>query len=339
MTQAEVERFATDLAALDPPRARLGEGDYAQHRGGESSSFDPCSPRPNLGLAISGGPDSLALLLLAHAARPGKIEAATVDHRLRPSARAECEAVATLCATLAVPHTILTARWAVLPTANLQAEARVERYALLADWATSRALATVATAHHADDQAETLLMRLARGSGVGGLAGTRPSRPLTATIPLIRPLLGWRKAELEAIVSAAGLAPANDPANRDPRHDRTRVRAMLANLAPDAAPRLAASAAWLREADEALDWSLVRLDRIRRDGDTLRLDPTDLPREFQRRLLLAAFATLAAPAPRGPDLARAIAALARGDTVTLGPLKLSGGAQWHISLAPPRTPR
>ena len=336
MTQAEVERFATDLAALNPPRASLGEGDRSATPSGGGASSNEYRP---LGLAISGGPDSLALLLLAHAARPGAIEAATVDHRFRPAARAEGEAVAAICKTLAIPHAILTARWAVPPTANLQAEARTERYALLGQWATSRALCAVATAHHADDQAETLLMRLARGSGVGGLAGTRPSRPLTATIPLIRPLLGWRKAELEAIVAAAGLTPADDPANRDPRHDRTRVRAMLADLAPDAAPRLAASATWLREADEALDWSLARLDRIRRDGDSLLLDPSDLPRELQRRLLIAAFAALDAPAPRGPDLARAIAALARGDTVTLGPLKLAGGVQWHITLAPPRTPR
>ena len=336
MDPGELNRFAADLDALNPPRACLGEGDHAQHGGGESSSF---SRHKSLGLAISGGPDSLALLLLAHAARPEKIEAATVDHRLRSTARAECEAVADICAILGIPHAILTARWTTPPTANLQAEARAERYALLGQWATSRTLTAVATAHHVDDQAETLLMRLARSSGVGGLAGTRPSRPLTATIPLIRPLLGWRKTELEAIVVAAGLAPADDPANHDPRHDRTRVRAMLADLAPDAAPRLAASATWLREADEALDWSLARLNRIRRDGDSLRLDPTDLPRELQRRLLLAAFATLAAPAPRGPDLARAIGALTRGDTVTLGPLKLVGGSTWHITLAPPRTPR
>jgi tRNA(Ile)-lysidine synthase len=336
MDPGELNRFAADLDALNPPRARLGEGDHSAQLNGGGASFRDRKP---LGLAVSGGPDSLALLLLAHAARPGKIEAATVDHRLRPTARVECEAVADICANLGIPHAILTARWATPPTANLQAEARAERYALFGQWATSRALTAVATAHHADDQAETLLMRLARGSGVGGLASTRPSRPLTGIIPLIRPLLGWRKAELEAIVVAAGLAPADDPANHDPRHDRTRVRAMLADFAPDAAPRLAASATWLREADDALDWSLARLDRIRRDGDSLCLDPTDLPRELQRRLLLAAFATLAAPAPRGPDLARAIAALTRGDTVTLGPLKLSGGAQWHIRLAPPRTPR
>ena len=336
MDPGELNRFAADLDALNLPRARLGEGDHSAQLNGGGASFRDHKP---LGLAISGGPDSLALLLLAHAARPGGIEAATVDHRLRPAARAECEAVAAICAARAIPHAILTARWTVPPSANLQAEARAERYALLADWATSRALTAVATAHHADDQAETLLMRLARGSGVGGLAGTRPSRPLTAPIPLIRPLLGWRKADLEAIVAAAGFTPADDPSNHDPRHDRTRVRAVLANLAPDAAPRLAASAAWLREADEALDWSLARLDRIARDGDSLRLDPTDLPRELQRRLLLAAFAMLAASAPRGPDLARAIAALTRGGTVTLGPLKLVGGAQWHISLAPPRTPR
>src|SRR3982751_2652505 len=140
-----VQRFSADLDALVAPDARIG-------------------------VAVSGGPDSLALLLLAAAARPGQIEAATVDHGLRQEARAEGEMVAALCERLAVPHQILTARWDETPKAAIQERARGERYRLLGCWAEERGLAALATAHHADDQAETLLMRLVRGSGVKGLA-------------------------------------------------------------------------------------------------------------------------------------------------------------------------
>jgi len=312
----QVGRFASDLDALAGPDGRIG-------------------------IAVSGCPDSLALLLLANEVRPGRIAAATVDHRLRPGSRAEAEQVAAICATLAVPLNILTARWTEPPAANLQARARDERYALLADWAEGEGLAAVATAHHADDQAETLLMRLARGSGIAGLGGARPVRPLTESVALVRPLLGWRKAELAAIVTAAGLVPVDDPSNRDPRHDRARVRQWLAdNLALDPL-RLAASAAWLREADEALAWVVADLaeTRLARTAGEIALDPAGLPPELQRRLLLAAFAELGADPPRGPDLARALAALRKGDTVTLAGLKLIGGSDWSLTKAPPRTHR
>ena len=307
MTEA-AERFAADLAALVPPGVRIG-------------------------VAVSGGPDSLGLLLLA-AARPGAIEAATVDHRLRPGSAADAAHVATICAKLDIPHAILTARWIDPPTANLQARAREERYALLADWAKERHLAAIATAHHADDQAETLLMRLARGSGITGLGGARPSRPLTNSIALIRPLLSWRRADLAAIVADAGLTPLDDPANRDPRHDRARLRAMLADADWADPARLAASASHLREADEALEWISATLaeTRLTRTNDGITLDAADLPRELQRRLLLLAFDT----PPRGPDLIRAIDALSEGRTITLGTLKLEGGATWRITRAPPR---
>ena len=303
-----------------------------------AADFTTLAPTGRIGIAVSGGPDSLALLLLAHHARPGEVEAATVDHLLRPASRAEAEAVAAVCATLAVPHTILTARWTDPPTTNIQARARDERYALLAAWAFERSLAAVATAHHTDDQAETLLMRLARGAGISGLAGVRPSRPLAPGVALIRPLLGWRKAELEAIAAAAGLTPFEDPSNRDPRHDRARLRSWLAE-APLDPERLAASAAWLGEADDALDWSLAQADRFTRCGNIVTLDPENLPRELQRRLVLVAFAALAAPPPRGPDLARALDALTSGATVTLAGLKLIGGPRWTLSPAPPRTRR
>lgn len=308
-----VQRFAADLDALAPQGERVG-------------------------IAVSGGPDSLALLLLATAARPGLIEAATVDHGLREESRSEAEMVAGTCRALGVPHRILPADWSEPPAANIQAEARAMRYRLLANWAEERGLPSLATAHHADDQAETLLMRLARGAGVRGLSGTRSKRTLTEQVVLVRPLLGWRKAELIEIVRAAGIEAVDDPSNRDPRHDRSRIRQAL-NASAWADPvRLAVSAAALRDADEALDWALAPLvtARFTCDGVALVIEPFDLPRELKRRLLLAAFAELGEPAPRGPDLMRALSALDAGETVTLSGLKLEGGEKWRLSPAPPR---
>jgi tRNA(Ile)-lysidine synthase len=312
-TAAAVRRFAAALEVLVPPGERIG-------------------------VAVSGGPDSLALLMLAAAARPGLVEAATVDHGLRAESRAEAEMVASLCERLNVPHSTLPADWTEPPTANIQAEARTMRYRLLADWVENRGLPALATAHHADDQAETLLMRLARGAGVRGLGGARARRKLTEAVALVRPLLGWRKSELVAIVEGAGLDAVDDPSNRDPRHDRSRIRQALEHADWADPARLAASASALRDADEALDWALAPLiaARIRHDEAALIVEPFDMPRELKRRLLAAAFAELAAPAPRGPDLMRALAALDRGETVTLSGLKLEGGEQWRLSIEPPR---
>src|SRR5947209_2767328 len=167
-----LERFAADLDALIAPGARIG-------------------------IAVSGGPDSLALLLLAGGWEQGNIEAATVDHALREGSRAEAEMVASVCARIGVRHVILTAEWDEKPVTAIQERARDERYRLLANWAKDRQLDAIATAHHLDDQAEILLIGLARGAGVRGLAGMRA----VATVPgseisLLRPLLGWRRAEL-----------------------------------------------------------------------------------------------------------------------------------------------
>jgi tRNA(Ile)-lysidine synthase len=308
-----VDRFAADLDALIPPPARLG-------------------------VAVSGGPDSLALLLLANSARPGRIEAATVDHGLRAESADEAAMVAGLCGKLGVPHQTLPADWAEAPDTNIQAAARAMRYRRLNEWAIDRGIAAIATAHHADDQAETLLMRLMRGSGVGGLGGTRARRALSEEVVLLRPLLGWRKSDLEGIVRAAGLSPLDDPSNRDPKHDRSRIRQLLGSVDGLDPARLALSASAIRDADEALDWALAPLieSRIRRDGDALVVDPGGLPRELMRRLLLAAFAELAAPPPRGPELMRALAGLEAGETLSLSGLKLQGGNHWRLSIAPPR---
>lgn len=289
-----------------------------------------------LGVAVSGGPDSLALLLLAVAARPGLVEAATVDHRLRPESRTEAEFVGGICERLRVPHRTLTV--AVPSGASLQAQARVARYAALGDWAIERGLGAVATAHHADDQAETLLMRLARGAGLGGLVGVRHTRPLEAGVALVRPLLEWRRAELAAIVAAAGITAIDDPANRDPRHDRSRFRFMLAEADWADPERLAASARWLADADEALEWALGSMlaSRVKRSGTAITIDADGVPREMQRRLLLAGFDRMGAHRPRGPDLDRARKALAAGKAVTLSGLKLEPGPPWTLSVAPAR---
>lgn len=225
-----LRRFAADLAALWPEEERNGP----------------------LGLAVSGGPDSLALLLLAHEALPGAIAVCSIDHGLRPEAAGEIALVERIAGERGIPFTQLAV---TLAPGNLQAQARAVRYAALAKWAEAKGLGAVATAHHADDQAETLLMRLNRGSGLAGLAGVRGRSTIAdSEITLLRPLLSWRKAELGAVVAAAGITPAADPSNTNPAFDRARLRAQLAEadwLDPVA---LATSAAHLAEGWQALEW-------------------------------------------------------------------------------------
>ena len=297
---------------------------------------DLVEPGERLGIAVSGGPDSVALLLLAAATRPGSVEAATVDHRLRPESAAEARFVANLCKQLGVPHATLAVD--VSPGASVQARARHARYRALTDWATEQAIDAVATAHHADDQAETLLMRLARGAGLSGLAATRRIRQLDRDVMLVRPLLSWRRTELAEIVRVADIQPVDDPTNRDPRHDRSRFRGLVERSEWAEADRLASSALWLAEAEEAIEWTVERLvsERLTVFGDSIQIDPAGLPRELQRRLLLAAFDRFEASRPRGPQLERAMRSLGAGRTASLSGLKLVGGATWQVTLAPAR---
>jgi tRNA(Ile)-lysidine synthase len=320
-----VDRFARDLDALARPTDRLG-------------------------IAVSGGPDSLALLLLAAAARPGSIEAATVDHDLREGSREEAQAVAAVCAELGVPHSILTIDWRAKPETAIQERARAERYRLLAGWAADRQLDAIVTAHHADDQAETLVMRLNRAAGVRGLAGMRSASPIPLTRPsgerapaaLLRPLLTWRRADLDRICAVAQVTPVSDPSNRDARYERVRIRQALAAadwLDPAA---LAASAAHLASADEALDWAAHQQwqSDVTQDGEALLLTPADTPPEILRRLLERAIATLAHEGTGEPlrarELAPLLAALQSGGQSTLRGVLCTGGLQWRFSKAPER---
>jgi tRNA(Ile)-lysidine synthase len=300
------------------------------------------APDASVGVAVSGGPDSLALLLLAAAARPGAVEAATVDHALRPEARAEAEGVAAICGRLGVPHQILTARWNDRPTTAIQERARSERYRLLGYWAEERGLGALATGHHADDQTETILMRLNRGSGVRGLAGMRPrSIAPGSNIRLVRPLLGWRRSDLEQICEDAGLEPVADPSNADDRFERVRIRRALAEADWLDSAAIAKSAGNLGDADASLDWAMrAEWKRaVQESSETVVYRASDAPTEILRRLVARAVRKLATEGDaelRGSELDRLLVALAEGGTATVRGVLCRGGTEWRFTRAPAR---
>lgn len=296
-----------------------------------------------IGLAVSGGPDSLALLLLAAAARQGKVEAATVDHGLREGSRAEAEAVAALCEKLGVPHQILTVEWDKKPTTAIQERARLRRYKALADWAKERKIEVLAAAHHAEDQAETLLMRLVRGSGVRGLAGMRPLRKMPgADIALARPLLRWRRDELAEVCAKAGVEPAEDPSNADSKFERVRVRETLSETDWLDPVGLARSATFLSEADEALRWSTRQEwdKRVSEENEVFTFDPVGLPSEILRRIVQTIVSRLKTEGKgidlRGRELDQLMGALIRGRKATLRGVLCGGGEVWRFAKAPKR---
>jgi tRNA(Ile)-lysidine synthase len=208
-------------------------------------------------LAVSGGPDSLALLHLSveFARRHGLAMPVvlTVDHDLRPGSGAEAATVARIAEKLELPHAILTWRHGPVRT-GLQAIAREARYDLMTAYCNAHNIPALVTAHHLDDQAETFLMRLKRGSGLDGLAAI-PKEGNWAGLTLLRPLLDVPKARLIATAEAAGLAAVSDPSNSDPRFERVRLRGAMAmlsefGLTPEA---IALSARRLRRARSALE--------------------------------------------------------------------------------------
>lgn len=220
---------------------------------------------PGLVLAVSGGPDSTALMWLAarwHRAlrlrdKPALL-AVTVDHGLRRESAGEARAVARLAKQLGVPHRTL--RWSGRkPATGVPEAARIARYALLAQAAHKAGATHVLTAHTRDDQAETVLMRLARGSGLTGLGAmamlTGLVAPGATPLLLARPLLGLPKTRLIATLDAARVAYADDPTNRDPRFTRPRLRDLMAALEREGlgAARLTLLAHRLRRADQAVE--------------------------------------------------------------------------------------
>jgi tRNA(Ile)-lysidine synthase len=225
--------------------------------------FDPLVDNSVLLLAVSGGADSTALLLLAARwrrarSRGPRLIAVTVDHGLRPESATEARAVKRLARGLGVQHRIM--RWeGQKPATGLQQAARAARYRLLADAAEEVRADVVLTAHTLDDQAETVLIRMSRGSGVAGLAAMARTSPLPATvgrrITLVRPLIDIPKTRLIATLAKGGIAFADDPSNRDPRFARPRLRALMPALAREGLTphRLALLAGRVRRAEAAIE--------------------------------------------------------------------------------------
>ena len=289
-----------------------------------------------LGVAVSGGPDSLALVLLAHGAMPGRIAAATVDHGLRAESVAEAALVSKFCQSLGVPHAVLKVEVAL---GNVQAMARSARYAALAGWAEREELAALATGHHADDQAETLLLRLTRGSGVAGLAGVRARGLVPGTqLPLLRPVLEFRRAELAAVVVAAGIAAVQDPSNQDDKFDRARLRKALAQADWLDVPALAASASHLADADAALDWAAQRewSECVSRAPLGLTYRP-QAPRAVALRVIARIVRELDGEDARGSAVARVFDSLLARQPASIGALVARAGRDgWAFTKAPRR---
>ncbi len=222
-------------------------------------------------LAVSGGPDSTALLLLAarwakSRKRAPRLLAVTVDHGLRAAAAAEAAAVKRLARRLGVAHRTLHWRGRK-PKSSLPEAAREARYRLLAQAAKKLGYEHILTAHTLDDQAETVLFRLARGSGLGGLAGMNHASPLPGSAArsgagaffLVRPLLRIPKTRLIATLKAAGVPYSEDPTNRDPRFTRARLRTFMPALAKEGldARGLARLASRMRRADTAIEFAVM----------------------------------------------------------------------------------
>ncbi|MBR0958129.1 tRNA lysidine(34) synthetase TilS [Bradyrhizobium japonicum] len=268
---------------------------------------------PALVLAVSGGPDSVALMWLAarwqrSLVRGPQLTVVTVDHGLRPEAAREARQVKRLAAELGLPHRTL--RWrGAKPKTGLPAAAREARYRLLAEAARVVGASHVLTAHTRDDQAETLLMRLFRGSGLAGLSAMAPLSERDGIV-LARPLLDVPKSQLIATLRRARIGFAEDPTNRDTAFTRPRLRALLPLLAAEGGDarnlaRLAARLARANAAVEVLADGAERFLRLRDRGDAplagLRSFEASsfaaLPEEVRLRLLLRAINALGHEGP------------------------------------------
>ena len=249
-----------------------------------------------IGVALSGGGDSVALLHLLvtwFQSQGVEVLAATVDHGLRDGSAQEAQLVAEMAAGLGVDHEIL--RWDDWDgKGNLQDQARRARYRLLGDWAKRRHIPILALGHTADDQAETVLMRLARSAGVDGLAAMPVRRDLNGII-LLRPLLKVTRAQLRSYLTANNLTWVEDPSNQDRRFERVRLRQAMKDLEPLGLTieTLTAVAENMARAKEALDHAVLLSAReltntiygaVIFDEDGLRKQPD----EIIHRLLLGA---------------------------------------------------
>lgn len=307
-----------------------------------------------IALAVSGGPDSMGMLGLATAAFPGRVIAATVDHALRRESADEARMVAKACERLGIRHALFRIGTSPDASANLHAWARRERYRLLLDWAAGAKASTLCTAHHAEDQAETFLMRAARASGLRGLAAVRARRELEVAagspakgVSLLRPLLRWYRRELRSVAETLRLPTIDDPSNRDPRFDRTRFRAWLAEapwIDPVQIGRTAENLAALDEDVGQISAWLWQARARESAHEEVHFDVDGLPRGVTRYLarmaidhVLAANGMNAGNWNPASNVESLLDALEAGSSATQAEVLASAkGTVWYFRKAPPR---
>ena len=283
-----------------------------------------------IGVALSGGGDSTALLHLCLAAGFA-VEAVTVDHRLRPESADEAQAVGAWCRALGVRHEVRD--WEHGEVAgNLMDRARRARMGLIGAWARERGLGVVALGHTRDDVAETVLMGLGRAAGLAGLSGLR--REWTeGDVLFARPLLGAGRQDLREFLAGLGVDWFDDPSNENDRFTRVKARKVLAALAPlgITGERLAEVAGHLARAQEALAVQVAAAADLWLDeqAGALRVGPGlwREPAEVQRQVVVAMVLWLSGAeyAPRADDMERLRAALAEARDATLAGCRARGG--------------
>lgn len=306
------------------------------------SKAQPATAAPfEIGVGVSGGGDSMALLHLLHRAGH-RCHAVTVDHGLRPEAAAEAAQVAGFCATLGVSHDTL--RWqGPGETGNLMDQARRARLTLMAQWAKGRGLAHIALGHTADDNAESFLMNLARASGLDGLSGMRPHWQEQG-IHWHRPLLGQGREALRAYLRKQGIDWIDDPSNDNDRFTRVKARRALKALHPlgITVARLnetilnlsTAQSALIRAAAQAAEAFEEQVGGLRIAQVTFR----DWPEDIRRRLLMAAIRWMGGAdyPPRAAQMQHLMQTLDQGRDATLAGLRFRCRKD-HITLT--REPR
>jgi tRNA(Ile)-lysidine synthase len=261
----------------------------------------------HVALAVSGGSDSTALMWLAarwagERANAPRLSVLTVDHGLRKAAASEARAVKRAAKALGLAATALTWRGAK-PRAGVQAAAREARYRLMTEWCERHGAAALITAHTLDDQAETFLMRLARGSGLDGLASIGDTK--RGATEILRPLLAVSRERLRATLEAAGVGWIEDPSNADDRFERVRMRRVLSLLEREgvSAKAISRTAERLARARRALDAAAEELFgravtiRDARHAAVDRAAYAAAPDELRVRLLQRILARIGGEAP------------------------------------------
>lgn len=282
------------------------------------------TPPTRIGIAVSGGGDSMALLHLFHRVFPGAVQAVTVDHGLRVESAKEAADVAAFCAALGISHRIL--KWdGPAPQGNLMDQARRARLALMADWAKAAGVGHILLGHTADDNAESFLMNLARQAGLDGLSGMRPDWQ-EAGIHWHRPLLAVSRAALRAYLTRNQVAWVDDPSNDNPRFTRVKARRAMGALAPlgITVETLSSTIANLADARQVMTHATAKTAAAMAERAGALCLPCEtfaqLDPEIARRLLASAIQWMngGGYAPRGSQIAQLQVRLTDGAEAQLG---------------------